>query len=139
MTDPHVLALLASAALVGVAFAGSRLFAARGRQAVLGGEAELPSRGLPYILYFSGPSCTVCRTHQEPALRRLEGVVVDKVDAVERADLAGRFHVYTVPTTIVVGSDGSPAAVNYGFANADKLRRQLAAAGLSGPAAGLAS
>ena len=82
----------------------------------------------PYILYFTGDSCSVCRTHQEPALARLGDVRVDKVDAVAERTLADRFHVYTLPTTVVMAADGQPLHVNYGYAPAPKLQRQLAEA-----------
>jgi hypothetical protein len=84
----------------------------------------------PYIVYFTGENCTVCRTHQEPALARLDGVRVDKVDAVADRTLADRFHVYTLPTTVVMAPDGHAVHVNYGYAAAPKLQRQLAEAGL---------
>ena len=82
----------------------------------------------PYIIYFTVESCTVCRTHQEPALARLGEVRVDKVDAVEDRALADRFHVYTLPTTVVMSADGRALHVNSGYAPAPKLERQLAEA-----------
>lgn len=85
----------------------------------------------PYILYFTGESCSVCRTHQEPALARLGDVRIDKVDAVQERTLADRFHVYTLPTTVVMAADGSALHVNYGYAPASKLERQLIDAGRS--------
>lgn len=84
-----------------------------------------PSRE-PYILYFTGEGCTVCRTHQEPALAKLGQVRVDKVDAIEDRTLADQFHVYTLPTTVVMSADGHALHVNYGYAPATKLERQLA-------------
>jgi len=80
----------------------------------------------PYILYFTGDSCTVCKTHQEPALARLGDVRVDRVDAVVEREMADRFHVYTLPTTVVMAADGRALNVNYGYAPAPKLQRQLA-------------
>ena len=82
----------------------------------------------PYILYFTGDGCTVCRTHQEPALAKLGPVRVDKVDAIAERELADRFHVYTLPTTVVMSRDGAALHVNYGYAPAPKLERQLAEA-----------
>jgi thioredoxin-like negative regulator of GroEL len=82
----------------------------------------------PYILYFTGESCTVCRTHQEPALATLGDVRIDKLDAIAERPLAERFHVYTLPTTVVIGTDGRALHVNYGYAPASKLRRQIAEA-----------
>lgn len=82
----------------------------------------------PYILYFTGDGCAVCRTHQEPALAKLSDVRVDKVDAIAERELAERFHVYTLPTTVVISSSGKALHVNYGYAPAPKLERQLAEA-----------
>ena len=124
--DSHVLALVAVAGLVGLAAAAYQIRSLVGRRAVLAVAAG-PGRGEPYVLYFTGPNCTICKTHQEPALSRLEGVSVERIDAVEQRDLADRFHVYTVPTTVVIGADGRPGAVNYGYAPVEKLRKQLAA------------
>jgi len=82
----------------------------------------------PYILYFTGDGCTVCRTHQEPALAKLGPVRVDRVDAVADRELADRFQVYTLPTTVVMTPAGKPLHVNYGYAPAPKLERQLSEA-----------
>jgi thiol-disulfide isomerase/thioredoxin len=124
--DSHILALVVVAAVVAVAAAAYQVRSLVGRRAVLAG-APGTGRGEPYVLYFTGPNCTICKTHQEPALSRLEGVSIEKIDAIERQDLAERFHVYTVPTTVVIAPDGKPQAVNYGYAPAEKLKRQLAA------------
>ena len=118
---------LAVAGTIVLAAAGLEAFrATRARRLAVGASAA-PARE-PYILYFTGESCTVCRTHQEPALAKLEGVRVDKVDAIAERELAERFHVYTLPTTVVMGADGRALHVNYGYAPATKLDRQLAEA-----------
>jgi len=80
----------------------------------------------PYILYFTGDGCTVCRTHQEPALAKLGAVRIDKVDALADRGLADRFQVYTLPTTVVMSAEGKALNVNYGYAPAPKLQQQLA-------------
>jgi thioredoxin-like negative regulator of GroEL len=80
----------------------------------------------PYILYFTGDGCTVCHTHQEPALAKLGAVRIDKVDALADRVLADRFQVYTLPTTVVMSAEGKALNVNYGYAPAPKLRQQLA-------------
>ena len=82
----------------------------------------------PYILYFTGDGCTVCKTHQEPALSRLDGVRIEKIDAIADRVMADRFHVYTLPTTVVMAADGRALHVNYGYAPAPKLERQLSEA-----------
>jgi hypothetical protein len=129
---------LAVAGAVVLAAAGLEIFRAwRGRRLVLaspsGAARHLPVNGEgPYVLYFTGDSCTVCKTHQEPALARLGSVRIDKVDAVVERELADRFHVYTLPTTVVIAPDGQALHVNYGYASAPKLERQLAEARRAG-------
>jgi len=100
--------------------------AARARRRAL--LATAAPAGEPYILYFTGDSCAVCRTHQEPALQKLGAVRIDKVDAVADRQLADRFQVYTLPTTVVMTPEGKPLHVNYGYAPAPKLEQQLAEA-----------
>jgi len=100
--------------------------ARRARARSIGAVAAASSE--PYILYFTGDGCTVCRTHQEPALAKLGDVRVDKVDAIAERALADRFHVYTLPTTVVMSREGAALHVNYGYAPTPKLERQLAEA-----------
>ena len=122
---------LAVAGAVVLAAAGLETFRAwRARGLSSGASGAAASQ--PYILYFTGDSCTVCKTHQEPALARLGDVRIDKVDAVVERDLADRFHVYTLPTTVVVAADGQPLHINYGYAPAPKLERQLSDARRAG-------
>jgi hypothetical protein len=120
-------ALAAAGAVVLVA-AGLEVWRSRSARAhALGLSAAAVHRGVePYILYFTGENCSVCRTHQEPALAKLAGVRIDKVDAIVERELADRFHVYTLPTTVVMSGEGKSLHVNYGYAPAIKLERQLA-------------
>lgn len=113
-------------AVIGLTAMAARLTSWQARRRAVG-EVGTPASE-PYILYFTTPTCGVCKARQEPALSQLAEVRVDKVDAIERRDLADKYRVYTVPTTVVVGPDGTTRHVNYGYAPADKLRRQLAAA-----------
>ena len=53
---------------------------------------------------------------------------MDKVDALADRELADRFHVYMLPTTVVMSPEGRAMHVNYGYAPAPKLERQLAEA-----------
>ena len=119
---------LAVAGAVVLAAAGLELFRSRhARAQAIGVTAPVAARDAdPYILYFTGENCSVCRTHQEPALAKLAGVRIDKVDAIAERELADRFHVYTLPTTVVMSGEGRSLNVNYGYAPATKLERQLA-------------
>lgn len=97
---------------------------------VVGGTAERPT-----ILYFSGAACTICHTAQRPALDRLAPAVdgrvaVREVDVAAEPEMARQFRVMSLPTTVVLDSDGRARAVNAGFASAPVLERQLAEAGL---------
>jgi len=118
---------LAVAGIVVLAAAGLEAYrSARARR--LAATATFAPAAEPYILYFTGEGCTVCRTHQEPALATLGTVRVDKVDAIAERELAERFQVYTLPTTVVMSAEGRALHVNYGYAPATKLHRQLAEA-----------
>ena len=82
------------------------------------------------ILAFSSEDCHQCHTLQAPALRRVqdrygESVTIVDVDAPNEPELTRRYHVLTVPTTIVLDAAGRPHAVNYGFAPANKLIAQV--------------
>jgi hypothetical protein len=118
---------LAVVGIVVLAAACLELFRARHARVKTLGVTAAPASD-PYILYFTGEGCTVCRTHQEPALAKLGSVRIDKVDAIADRTLADRFNVYTLPTTVVMSPEGQALHVNYGYATAPKLERQLAEA-----------
>jgi thioredoxin-like negative regulator of GroEL len=128
--SPQLWALVVVGAVV-LAVAGLEAFRGWRARRLSAGATAAPSSD-PYILYFTGDSCTVCRTHQEPALARLGEVRIDKVDAIADRTLADLFHVYTLPTTVVMAADGRALHVNYGYAPATKLERQLAEARSAG-------
>jgi hypothetical protein len=123
-------AQLSALAVVGIVVliaACLEIFRARRARVKTLGATAAPAND-PYILYFTGEGCTVCHTHQEPALAKLGAVRIDKVDAIADRTLADRFHVYTLPTTVVMTPEGRALHVNYGYATAPKLERQLAEA-----------
>jgi len=122
-----------SSQLWALAVAGAVVLAAASLEMIRSRRARASALGLaaapavdPYIIYFTGENCSICRTHQEPALAKLAGVRIDKVDAIAERELADRFHVYTLPTTVVMSPEGRSLNVNYGYAPANKLERQLA-------------
>ncbi len=84
----------------------------------------------PTLLYFSSPDCAPCHLQQSPILASLQEALGDCVsfqeyDAVAHPDLARRYRVLTVPTTVVITPHGDVVAVNYGVTQAEKLKRQL--------------
>ena len=82
------------------------------------------------ILSFSSPDCHQCKRLQAPALERVletrgEGVTVITVDATTEHDLVQTYRVLTVPSTVILDTEGHAHAINYGFANTDCLLTQV--------------
>lgn len=86
--------------------------------------------GSPRILAFSGPGCGACLVQagildelRETLQTRFE---VHHIDAVTESNLARRFGVMMVPTTVVATADGRVIGINTGLATAQRLIAQLA-------------
>lgn len=82
------------------------------------------------ILAFSSDDCHQCHQLQAPALRRIleargEAVRVVDVDATTDEQLVQTYHVLTVPSTVILDAAGNAHAVNYGFANTQRLLQQV--------------
>ncbi len=82
------------------------------------------------ILAFSSADCRQCHKLQIPALQRVmearEGIVsVVEIDAPGEPELVQNYHVLTVPTTVVLDRTGRAHAVNYGFANTQRLLEEV--------------
>jgi thioredoxin-like negative regulator of GroEL len=82
------------------------------------------------ILAFSSPDCRQCHQLQQPALERVleargETVSVINIDAPSSPELTQRYRVLTVPTTVILDTEGHAHAVNYGFANTQQLLEQI--------------
>ncbi len=130
-----VLALV-SLALWLVIWSGRRFVEAR-RQAVLNaapvgvpGLSSSAGAAPVQILNFSSADCSQCFKLQAPALRRLlearsGDVAILNVDAPNTPDLAKRYQVMTVPTTVVLDASGQAQAVNFGFAPTERLLAQV--------------
>lgn len=88
------------------------------------------ARPVPTLLYFRSDSCAVCPAQTryiQPLVERWQDrLYVEQIDADEQADVASAYGVLTLPTTIIVGSDGIVRDVNYGLAPTKKLEAQLA-------------
>jgi hypothetical protein len=88
--------------------------------------AQLPVR----ILAFSSADCHQCHQLQTPALQRVTEarkykVGVEEIDAPSSPELTQRYQVLTLPTTVVLDAAGRVHAVNYGFANTQRLLEQV--------------
>jgi thioredoxin-like negative regulator of GroEL len=133
--------ILLLAPLIAVAAIGSMALVLRaqrgGQRQLVGHVVEAPSEGerLPSILYFTGATCTICHTAQKPALRMLAaeidtGIEIREVDVAVEPELARRYRVMSLPTTIVLDPDGQITDINVGFASSETLRLQLVEAGM---------
>jgi hypothetical protein len=82
------------------------------------------------ILAFSSDDCRQCHEMQIPALQRVldargSKVSVAEVDAPNSPDLTQRYRVLTLPSTVIMDAAGRAHAVNYGFANTQRLLDQV--------------
>jgi hypothetical protein len=82
------------------------------------------------ILAFSSADCQQCHRLQTPALQRVVAargnvVEVTEVDAATEHELVQSYHVLTVPSTVVLDATGKAQAINYGFANTQRLLQQV--------------
>jgi thioredoxin-like negative regulator of GroEL len=114
---------------------GGRLFVERQRRLAL--AAEPLARNLAgqqeskiRILSFSSATCAQCHALQHPTLRRLQALCGDEIEVVEidasgSPELASRYRILTIPSTVLLNQAGEAVAVNYGFANLHTLRQQI--------------
>jgi thiol-disulfide isomerase/thioredoxin len=88
-----------------------------------------PSVSTIRILSFSSEDCRQCKL-QAPILQRIvemhkEVISITEIDAPAAPELTTRYQVLTVPTTVVLDAHGKAHAINYGFANTQKLLQQI--------------
>src|SRR5574341_1239497 len=120
-------------ALIAAALIAIRLVLAwRSRRYRRKGAADLQgtASGRPLILAFSTPACVPCRTIQKPALEDLQRrypdrVTVRDVNATAEPDLAARFGILTVPSTVVIDQGGAVVAINHTLTGWERLAGQL--------------
>jgi len=82
------------------------------------------------ILAFKSPDCHQCRELQEPALQRVlearrDTVTIVNVDATSEHELVQTYRVLTVPSTVILDTKGQARAINYGFADTQRLLEQI--------------
>ncbi|MCA9858264.1 MAG: conjugal transfer protein TraF [Thermomicrobiales bacterium] len=110
-----------------------RTYNRRRRDAIIESMRLEPSAaGQARILTFYGPSCDAC-DRQKSVLADLERAYPGRFssefrDATVDYDYAQQFGLTVVPTTVVIGSSGSIAAINSGFTSRTALEAQLDAA-----------
>ncbi len=121
MIERLALVLLLSLAAVAV-YHGLRALHLRRMSATVG-------HGQPALLYFRSDTCAVCpaqgRVVDSLATQWSGRLKIERIDAEREPETAARYAVFSLPTTILVDSDGRVRHVNYGLADATKLQRQL--------------
>lgn len=86
----------------------------------------------PALLYFTTEECAQCRFQQAPILQRLSeftSVPIVKIDALADREIAHKYGILTVPSTVVLNAERVPVAINHGVAHLEKLRMQVNALG----------
>jgi thioredoxin-like negative regulator of GroEL len=90
-----------------------------------------PGHATPTLLYFRADSCAVCPAQSrylDPVAEAWDGrVSIRRIDAEREPELAARYAVFSLPTTILVDAHGQVRHVNYGLTDAGKLGRQVTA------------
>ncbi len=131
--------LLLSLSVLGLVWVSRRLVERYRHQAssadpILGskelGEVSTTAAARVRILAFASEDCHQCHTLQAPVLRRVKEahgdvVTIIEIDASNSPELTRRYHVLTVPTTVLLDARGKVHAINYGFTNAQSLLKQV--------------
>ena len=127
--------VLVSMFVVLVVWSGRRFVEAQRRRALAAvplspGVATSASLSQVRILAFSSDDCRQCHEMQIPALQRVldargSKVSVAEVDAPNSPDLTQRYRIMTLPSTVIMDASGRAHAVNYGFANTQRLLDQV--------------
>lgn len=131
MVAERLLVLALAAAALAVVWFSLRWRSARYRRPDAGDVlAQLAVRHPPLVLAFTTPECVPCRTMQRPALEELQRrypgrFELREVDATVAPELAERFGLMTVPSTVVIDARGRVRAINHGLARWPKLAGQL--------------
>lgn len=83
----------------------------------------------PTLLYFRSEHCAPCVTQayylQSVERRFDERLDIKKIDVDVEREMASRYGVFTLPTTLIVDESGDVKHINYGLTAATKLTRQL--------------
>ena len=87
--------------------------------------------GVPTILYFTTPTCGICRLQLVPRLEQLQTEVgednlqITGIDITQNWEAAEQWQIFSVPTTVVLDAAGQPIKVFQGMMQPNDLRATL--------------
>ena len=98
-----------------------------------GKKAGLPADyvpGKPALVYFYSDKCVSCRYLQKPEISKLsadygDSVQIFDIDTIRNPELASRWGILSLPTTLILDAKGKAKHINHGAVKAVKLRQQL--------------
>ncbi|CAG0933478.1 Thioredoxin [Thermoflexales bacterium] len=122
--------ILMAALIVGAGVLAYRLFLQVQRRRAARGSLARAATGRSAVLVFTSPTCASCKLQQLPILERIlvdwrDKIEVEIIDVTERPEVATRYGVWSLPTTIVLDEQRTVIAINQGVAHERKLREQL--------------
>lgn len=121
--------IIVSLALIAFLVMAYRAFHEWHRTRATAGRAAAVSAAQPALLYFWSEHCAPCVTQarflQQLPQQMMRQVKVERIDAEEQQEVAARYGVFTLPTTMLVDRQGCVRHVNYGLTDAHKLASQL--------------
>lgn len=93
-------------------------------------EAHLATHGQLSLIVVVSSSCAICPAQKSIVAKLRERypayrLRVDTIDAEKQPARARKLGVMTVPTTLVLGPDGTLAHINNGFTQLDVLAKQI--------------
>ena len=93
-------------------------------------QTSQPLGNKPNLLYFTADFCATCKFQQTPIVERIanelgDAIAVTQIDVSSQPQLATRYKVLTLPTTVVLDSTGQVKHINYGVTPKTKLELQL--------------
>lgn len=125
--------ILIAIAIVGLGVLAYQLFLQAQRRRATRGSLDRPATGRAAVLVFTSPTCAPCKLQQLPIIDRIlldwrDRIDVEIVDITAEPDMAVRYGVWSLPTTIVLDAQRKVIAINQGVAYEHELREQLASA-----------
>ena len=125
--------ILIAVVIVSLGVLAYQLFLQAQRRRAARRSLDRAATGRSAVLVFTSPTCAPCKLQQLPILDRVmvdwrDKIDVEIIDVMEQPEVATRYGVWSLPTTIVLDAQRQVVAINQGVAHEHKLREQIARA-----------